>query len=171
MSCVTVHIGIRYQALKCQYAQNKVVRITCCPTTKAQMFIAALNTHTWRHVDAVILYRGEITEHTFSLSLLGGICFVAQKVTKIIVWKMKEESSREKFKPCLLSHLHTPGQLLCEVGVLMVLEWQILSDTGHRIPALERCWRKGGFRRCSPIRQALGLKHTDAFKSTETCFD
>lgn len=42
--------------------------------------------------------------------------FVHMKSAKVFVWKMKKESLRGKFKPCLVSDLHKPDRSLHEEG-------------------------------------------------------
>ena len=42
----------------------------------------------------------------------------SEKVTEAIVWEMKDEGLKEKIKRCPPPHLCTPGNLLCDVGVL-----------------------------------------------------
>lgn len=57
------------------------------------------------------------------------------------------KSSREKFKPCMLSHLHSPGQSPCKVDLISDCVLHKLSDASGVSDA---------------VRQVLHLKHTEA---------
>ncbi len=67
----------------------------------------------------------ETGAHFLSVSSKGihGFALVCRhkREMEVVVWRMKNESSRERFKPTLLSHLSTPGQSLHKVGLIVEL--------------------------------------------------
>lgn len=89
--------------------------------------------------------------------------FLQAKSVLVMVRRMKKESFRESYKPCLLSHLCISGQSLHEVGFLVGL----LVSESHRNSASSNSALKiyvgKGLRYCLPLWQALWLKHTQLF--------
>lgn len=72
----------------------------------------------------------------------GTHCELKQKETEVVV-RIKKESLRDTFTSCLLSHLCTSGQWLCQVDTLislLVLEnYNKLSLSAPSMLTLERC--------------------------------
>lgn len=66
---------------------------------------------------------------------------------EIVLWRIKKESLRKKFKPCLLSHVYISGKLLGEVNVTVhnvrlssFRELQKLSETAPPNPDIGKVW-------------------------------
>lgn len=88
------------------------------------------------------LYKGD---SFFSLSSKGFIVLYSLVDTKsdrsCCVKIEKKKSLKEKFKPCMLFHLGTPGKFLLKwVGLLNCGFWWV---TKIPIPTSERCWGTG----------------------------
>lgn len=70
------------------------------------------------------------------------------KMTGTAVWRIRKESSREKVKPCLLSHLHTPDASLRKVVMVVklsnppVLTTEKVFLNAVRWPDKQRSYRK-----------------------------
>lgn len=110
--------------------------------------------HTCIHTLQALLYRSRrLKPHRTSFHITSSFIAMSPRL-----WNEKRRASEKHFKPCLLSHLCTPG-LVWMFG-LSVLE--IMLDADPLILMLDRCGREGGYRRCSNIRQEVCLKHTDA---------
>lgn len=62
-----------------------------------------------------------------------------------------------------IPHLSTPGQLLCELA--MIVRLSLIFRRGPRISLSER--EDGGVRCCLAIQQVLLLRHTDACNYSE----
>lgn len=65
----------------------------------------------------------------------------SEKVTEAVVWEMKDEGLKEEIKRCPPPHLCTPGNSLCDVGVLFGDQ---KSYRNRRMQPPYRFWRLNG---------------------------
>lgn len=87
----------------------------------------------------------------------GSVCS-KQMVVQWVIWRQKclWLFLREKFKPCLPSHIRTPVLALHEVGIIFIIS-KIVKKQTPPVPTLENLEQKGFYVLLN--EQSLRLKH------------